>query len=69
MNKQQQLEALENALKSFSFPNDYVIDSCGSKFALARKGRVLTILSPTYKYEELNAFLLGYHRAKTNPIF
>lgn len=63
-------EALENALLSFNFPKEYLIHTAGTRrksiFGLATKGETggINTHSRFMTYEELNAYLRGWHAAK-----
>lgn len=73
LNNEQQREALENALKYYSFPEKYFIHymMMGGKIkhAIVSKNDIGGYENKTkyMPYEEMNAFLDGYIHALNNP--
>ncbi len=70
-------EALQNALKSYKFPERYCIEIAdkriGQKFAISYKGQhgSLNVVTNFMTYDEFNAYLFGYiagMERKFNPI-
>jgi len=70
----QKVEALNNALQHYSFPEKYFIQQAdgriGHKFAIASKPeeRSLHIHTSYMTYEEMNSFFIGYSQATRNPL-
>ena len=70
----QKKEALDNALRSFKFPEKYFIrksDSrIGQKFAITTfdEPGSLNTHSNFMTYDEMNCFLRGYYNAINNPL-
>lgn len=70
----QKKEALDNALKHFGFPPQYfvyiVVVGKKAKFGIAYEGAntFAHIAVNCMTYEEMNAYIRGYHRALTNPL-
>jgi hypothetical protein len=74
MTIQQQQEALNNALRHFKFPKEYIIQSTfagrANKFQIASKIDQYGYNTHTnlMTYEEMNAYLMGYNKAITKPL-
>jgi len=65
----QQREALNNALKSFNFPEKYFIHLTAPKFVIAtsNKNGGINTHSSFMSYEQMNYFLVGYNLALIKP--
>ena len=64
----QQREALNNALKSFNFPEKYFIHLTAPKFVIAtRENGGIKTHSSFMDYEQMNYFLVGYNLALIKP--
>lgn len=66
-------QALINALNTFKFPERYTIvisQTPKKRFAIGQAtsdGLCINAITSFMTYEELNTYLLGYHRALTQP--
>ena len=70
----QKNEALDNAMRSFKFPEKYFICPAAVfreiKFAIASFGEIgdVNIHSIFMTYDEMNCYLKGYYNAINNPL-